>query len=58
MLKSAIVLSLFAAGLSLGACSTMGTTDQGMTKRDQAPMPQSNPMPASPPAMPSGGSGY
>lgn len=58
MLKSAIVLSLFAVGLSLSACSTMGTADQGMTKRDPAPMPQSNPMPSPPPAMPSGGSGY
>ena len=58
MLKSAIVLSLFAAGLSLGGCSTMGTADQGATKRDPSSMPQSNPMPSSPPAMPSGGSGY
>ena len=58
MLKSAIVFCVFAAALGLSACSTTGMADKAPTQVDRAPMPQSNPMPSSPPAMPSGGSGY
>ncbi|WP_443751079.1 hypothetical protein [Asticcacaulis solisilvae] len=56
MLKSAIVLSLIAAGLALSACSSMGMADQGATKTPTSQAP-SNPTPSSPPAMPSS-SGY